>query len=84
MDRPKRETKAADRLIANPNFGSQGKPDKSEKEIVKPTNKRPARKQPQKPEEAPKSPIKSSSKTPSAPTKTKNRRQNIKFRFARK
>ncbi len=39
MDRPRRETKAADRLIANPNFGSRGKPDKPEKVIAKPANK---------------------------------------------
>ena len=71
MDRPRRETKAADRLIANPNFGSQGKPDKSEKEIVKPANKRPARKQPQKPAEPPRASEKIASKTPSAPAKTK-------------
>ena len=45
MDRPRRETKAADRLIANPNFGLQGKPNKSEKEIANPANKRPSRKQ---------------------------------------
>ena len=70
MERTKRIIKPVVRLVEDPNFG---KPDKPEKEIAKPANKRPARKQPQKPVELPKSPSKTSPNIPNAPAKTKKR-----------
>ena len=67
MERSKREHKPLKRLIEQ--MGNE-----PVKEKVKPVaKKQSARKQPQKPAEAPKSPLKTSSKTPNAPAKTKKR-----------
>ncbi len=75
MDRPKRATKAPILFVAglkNP-----------KNEVAEPVNKRQPKNLTQQPAEQRKVSERIATKTPSAPAKTKkNRRQNIKFRFA--